>query len=102
MSEPLIRVLVVEPEQAPYERQISTLAVLEALYRKHNRDRRPCSRGTRSLSVSNIVTLNRGGERQVFYVNRVGFDECKEFLDPPSPPQNRTRSGKKKKREASK
>ena len=81
MSEPLIRVLVVEPEQAPYERQISTLAVLEALYRKHNRDRRP---------------------RQAFYVNRVGFDECKEFLDPPKPPQNRTRSGKKKKREASK
>ena len=77
-------------------------AVLEALYSKHNRDTRPCSRGTRSLSVSNIVTLNRGGERQAFYVNRVGFDECKEFLDPPKPPQNRTRSGKKKKREASK
>ena len=55
---------------------------LDAIYDKHNRDNRPLPRDMRSLSMSDIVVLNRSGQRQAFYVDRIGFAECREFLEP--------------------
>ena len=78
--------------QRMYAGVLAPTVTLEALYQKHNRDSRPFGRRMRSLSVSDIVVLNRDGERQAFYVDSFGFTECKEFLKPP----RRTRSPKKK------
>ena len=78
--------------QRMYAGVLAPAVTLEVLYQKHNRDSRPFGRRMRSLSVSDIVVLNRGGERQAFYVDSFGFKECKEFLKPP----RRARSPKKK------
>ena len=78
--------------QRMYAGVLAPKMTLEELFQRHNRDDRPLARRMRSLSVSDIVVLNRGGERQAFYVDRFGFTECKEFLNPP----RRTRSPKKK------
>ena len=75
-----------------YAGVLAPTVTLEGLFRKHNSDSRPFGQRMRSLSVSDIVVLNRGGERQAFYVDRFGFTECKEFLKSP----RRTRSPKKK------
>lgn len=48
---------------------------LDAIYEKHNRDDRPFGRRMRSLSVSDVVVLNHGGERKAFYVDGVGYRE---------------------------
>ncbi|MBQ6910656.1 MAG: DUF3846 domain-containing protein [Bacteroidales bacterium] len=69
---------------------VSADLVLEGLFARHNFDTRPFRKGMLSMSMSDIVVLNRGGrERQAFYVDRVGFAECREFLNPPNlnPPQ---------------
>ena len=68
---------------------------LEDLFVKHNRDNRPFGQQMRSLSMSDVVVLNRSGERKAYYVDPVGFKECGEFLKPP----RRTRGKKPKKRE---
>ena len=65
---------------------------LEDLFIRHNKPDRPFGQQMRSMSMSDIVVLNRGDKRQAFYVDRVGFTECKEFLNPP----RRTKSGKKR------
>ena len=78
--------------QRMYAGVLAPRTTLEGLFRKHNSDSRPFGQRMRSLSVSDIVVLNRGGERQAFYVDSFGFKECKEFLKPP----RRTRSGKRK------
>ena len=69
-------------EQA-YRGVLAPKVSLEALYNKHNRDKRPFREQTRSMSVSDIIVLNRDGKREAFYVDSVGFAECKEFLNPP-------------------
>ena len=69
-------------EQA-YRGVLAPKVSLEALYNKHNRDKRPFREQTRSMSISDIVVLKRNGEQKAFYVDRVGFAECKEFLNPP-------------------
>ena len=78
--------------QRMYAGVLAPKMTLEELFQRHNRDNRPLGRRMRSMSVSDIIVLNRGGERQAFYVDRCGFTECKEFLKPP----RRTRSAKKK------
>ncbi|MBQ6208143.1 MAG: DUF3846 domain-containing protein [Oscillospiraceae bacterium] len=78
--------------QRMYAGVLAPKTTLEELFQRHNSDSRPFARRMRSLSVSDIVVLNRGGERQAFYVDSFGFKECKEFLKPP----RRTRSPKKK------
>ena len=78
--------------QRMYAGVLAPTVTLEGLFRKHNSDSRPFGQRMRSLSVSDIVVLNRGGERQAFYVDSFGFKECQEFLNPP----RRTRSPKKK------
>ena len=84
----------IRPEhyQRVYTGVLARRVSLETLYNRHNTDRRPLRDRIRSMSVSDIVVLNRDGKRQAFYVNRVGFTECKEFLNPPSrnkPPRKR-------------
>ena len=37
----------------------------------------------RSLSMSDVIVLNRGGEEKAYYVDTVGFQEAKRFLNPP-------------------
>ena len=74
---------------------------LDAIYDKHNRENRPPPRDMRSLSMSDIVVLNRAGQRQAFYVDRIGFTECREFLEPKSraKSQRKTRKRTPKKQE---
>lgn len=52
---------------------------MEFLFVKHNRDGRPFGSRMRSLSVSDVIVLNRAGKQQAFYVDNVGFQEIKEF-----------------------
>ena len=35
------------------------------------------------LSMSDVIVLNRGGEEKAYYVDTVGFQEAKRFLNPP-------------------
>ena len=79
---------------------VSADLVLEGLFAKHNFDSRPFRKGMLSMSMSDIVVLNRGAERQAFYVDRVGFAECGAFLNPPNlkPPQKAAKRRKKPER----
>ena len=70
--------------QRVYGGMLAPDVTLDVIYDKHNRDNRPLPRDMRSLSVSDIVALNRAGQRQAFYVDRIGFAECREFLEPKS------------------
>ena len=74
-------------QPAHYERAYAGVlareTTLEDLYLKHNRDDRPFGQSMKALSVSDVVVLNRGGERKAYYVNSIGFKECGEFLNPP-------------------
>lgn len=56
---------------------------LEDLFEKHNSDLRPRRMEMRSMSVSDVVVMDRSGEKRAFYVDSVGFQEAKRFLDPP-------------------
>ena len=55
---------------------------LENLFRRHNADNRPFGRQMRSMSISDVVVIDRGGEKKAFYVDDVGFQEAKRFLRP--------------------
>ena len=35
------------------------------------------------MSMSDVVVVSRGGEKKAFYVDSIGFQEAKRFLDPP-------------------
>lgn len=52
---------------------------LDSIFAKHNRDNRPFRMHMRSLSVSDVIVLNHGGERKAFYVDSVGFQEIEGF-----------------------
>ena len=54
---------------------------LEDLWSKHNRDNRPFGREMRSMSMSDVVVLNRDGEAKAFYADRIGFSEVPQFLE---------------------
>lgn len=53
---------------------------LEDLFSRHNSDARPFSMRMRSMSVSDVVVLNRGGKREAFYVDNIGFKKVDQFL----------------------
>lgn len=53
---------------------------MEYLYVKHNRDGRPFGRQMRSLSVSDVIILNRAGKQQAYYVDNMGFQEVPGFF----------------------
>ena len=66
-----------------YRGVLATKVTLEDLFLKHNRDSRPFGQSMRSLSMSDIVVMNRSGVEKAFYVDRIGFQEAKRFLNPP-------------------
>ena len=64
---------------------ISNAEALEELYLTFNLKRpalkRPADFRGHSLSVSDVVVLNREGRAGVFYVDRIGFKELTGFLE---------------------
>ena len=67
---------------------------LEDIFAKHNQDLRPRRMEMRSMSVSDVVVLNRGGRKKAYYVDTIGFREAKQFLKPPA--RNKKRSGQER------
>lgn len=47
----------------------------EDIFIEHNRDGRPFGRRMRSLSVSDIIVLKRGGKSKAYYTDSFGFKE---------------------------
>ena len=64
---------------------------LDGIYAKHNQDLRPRRMEIRSMSVSDVVVLNRGGAKKAYYVDNVGFCEAEQFLKPPARDKKRAR-----------
>ena len=83
----------IRPEhyQRTYTGVLAPKVTVEDLCRKHGQNSRPLGSQKRPLLASDVVVLNRSGERRAFYLNAIGFTECKEFLKPP----RRTRSARK-------
>ena len=83
--------------QADYDRVytgvLAQQTTLEDIYMKHNRDRRPFGRQMRSLSVSDIIVLNRDGKPRAYYTDTIGFARANEFLR--STPQKKRTSQKR-------
>ena len=68
--------------QLAYTGVLAGEVTLEDLYTKHNRVDRPFEKSMKALSMSDIVVLNRNGERKAYYVDHIGFKECREFFNP--------------------
>ncbi len=66
-----------------YRGVLAPSVTLDKLYEKHNRDSRPFGHRIHSMSMSDVVVVNRGGEEKAFYVDSIGFQEAKRFLNPP-------------------
>ena len=58
--------------QRAYRGVLAPKATLDDLYLKHNQDSRPFGDRMRSLSMSDVIVLNRGGEEKAYYVDTVG------------------------------
>ena len=69
--------------QRAYRGVLAPKVTLDDLFSKHNYDSRPFAQRMRSLSMSDVVVLDRGGEKKAYYVDRLGFQEAKRFLNPP-------------------
>jgi hypothetical protein len=54
---------------------------LDHLYAKHNMDNRPFGDRMRSLSMSDVIVINRDGKATAYYVDTVGFKEVPQFLN---------------------
>lgn len=67
---------------------------LDAIFAKHNQDMRPRRMEIRSMSVSDVVVLNRGGTKKAYYVDNIGFREAEQFLKPPA--RNKKRPGQER------
>lgn len=59
---------------------LASEVTLDDLFEKHNRDRRPFADTMRSLSMSDVIVLNRDGVESAFYADRFGFAEAPKFL----------------------
>ena len=81
-----------------YAGVLAPKVTLENLFHKHNQDCRPLAKQMRAVSMSDIIVCMRGGERQAFYVDRVGFTECKEFFKPPRRGRSTAKKAKKPER----
>ena len=66
-----------------YRGVLAPKVTLDDLYLKHNQDNRPFGQRMHSLSMSDVIVLNRGGTEKAYYVDTVGFQEAKRFLNPP-------------------
>ena len=67
---------------------------LDGIYAKHNQDLRPRRMEIRSMSVSDVVVLNRGGTKKAYYVDSIGFREAEQFLK--SSARSKKRSGQER------
>lgn len=67
---------------------------LDGIFAKHNQDLRPRRMEIRSMSVSDVVVLNRGGTRKAYYVDNIGFRETERFLKPPA--RDKKRAGQER------
>lgn len=71
-------------KRADYRREYAGMlapqTTMEFLFVKHNRDNRPFGKLMRSLTMSDMVVLNRAGRLQAFYVDTVDFKEVPGFL----------------------
>lgn len=63
-----------------YAGVLSPKVTMDDLFYKHNRDDRPFGRDMRSLSVSDVLVINRDGKRTAYYVDGFGFKEIQNFL----------------------
>ena len=72
---------------------------MDDIFMEHNRDTHPFGRKMRSMSVSDIVVVIRGGEKHAYYVDSVGFKPVDELLQSKQQQKNTTRSPKKKRSE---
>ena len=64
---------------APLSSYTDQTAMLEGLYTKFNVDRPEDFRG-HSLSVSDVVVVNRGGKEEAHYCDSIGFTPVPEFM----------------------
>ena len=79
-----------------FEGVLARETTLEDILAKHSREDRVFGQQPRPMAMSDVIVLNRNGGRQAFYVDRVGFAECEEFLNPPRKVPRRATGGKKK------
>ena len=77
--------------QRAYRGVLAPSTTLDDLFDRHNMNSRPFGRRMRSMSVSDVVVLNRGDEEKAFYVDQTDFKEAPQFLKPPV--RKRRRSG---------
>ena len=77
-----------------YAENLASGVTLDDIYAKHNQDLRPRRMDIRSMSVSDVVVLNRGGTRKAYYVDNIGFREAEQFLKPPA--RNKKRAGQER------
>ncbi|MGL5513928.1 MAG: antirestriction protein ArdA [Sporomusa sp.] len=64
-----------------YSGQLGRDETLDSIYEKFNISR-PADFTGHSLSISDVVTLNRDGKETAHYVDRFGFKDVPEFLQP--------------------
>jgi hypothetical protein len=64
-----------------YAGMLAPKTTLEDLYVKHNRDNRPFGKTMHSLSVSDVVVLNRNGESTAYYVDTFGFTDVSKLFN---------------------
>lgn len=69
--------------QRAYRGVLAPSTTLDDLFDRHNMNSRPFGRRMRSMSVSDVVVLNRGDEEKAFYVDQTDFKEAPQFLNPP-------------------
>lgn len=64
-----------------YQTNLPEAADLNTLDMQHNRDDRPLGQTMRSMSVSDIVVLNRDGKETAYYYDSIGFKELPDFAE---------------------
>ena len=69
---------------------------LEEVFSRHNADTRPISMRMRSMSVSDVLVVNRGGKKTAYYVDSFGFQEVKQFFKQKAPKKNERQPTKRK------
>lgn len=63
-----------------YAGVLAPQTTMEFLFVKHNRDNRPFGKRMRSLTMSDVIVLNRAGKQQALYVDTFGYEEVPGFL----------------------
>lgn len=91
-----------------YAGMLAPNITLDHLYAKHNMDSRPFGDRMRSLSMSDVIVINRDGKPAAYYVDTADFKEVPEFLyinqrkrqqEKPEASQSAPPASKKKKNE---